>query len=182
MNLKELQEPLKISDIDFRVQSINKGGYATILAYKDARVDMNRLDDVCGALNWKREHINNNANCIVSIWNEDIKQWVSKEDTGTESNTEQAKGLASDSFKRACFNWGIGRELYDYPFISIKLNSDEFEVKKDRNNKDRAYATWNFKLKEWKWYSEFTNGKLTYLGCKDNNDKLRFKYGTLKSK
>ena len=50
-------------------------------------------------------------------WNE--KQWVSKEDTGTESFTEKEKGLASDSFKRACFNWGIGRELYTAPFIWV---------------------------------------------------------------
>lgn len=121
MDLKKLSEPLAIDQIDFRVQSINKGGYATILAYKDARVDMERLDKVCGHLNWKREHLMNNANCIVSIWNKDTNQWVSKEDTGTASNTEAQKGLASDSFKRACFNWGIGRELYDYPVMSIKL-------------------------------------------------------------
>ena len=56
MNLKDLQKPLEIKDIDFRIQSINKGKYATILAYKDARVDMNRLDEVCGSENWQRDH------------------------------------------------------------------------------------------------------------------------------
>ena len=127
IDFKKLSEPLPISSIDFRVQSINKGGYATILAYKDARVDMNRLDEICGVENWKREHSRDNKNCMVSIWDESKNVWVSKEDTGTESNTEEEKGLASDSFKRACFNWGIGRELYDYPVISIKLNSDEYE-------------------------------------------------------
>lgn len=172
MNLKDLSNPLTIDQIDFRVQSINKGGYATILAYKDARVDMQRLDDVCGPLNWKREHVNNNANCIVSVWNGDTKQWVSKEDTGTQSNTEAQKGLASDSFKRACFNWGIGRELYDYPLIQVKLNQNEFTVD---NNK--AKATWNLKLKEWIWYSEFTDGKITFLAAKDNSEGLRFKWG-----
>ena len=40
MNLADLSTPLEIHQIDFRVQSINRGGYATILAYKDARVDM----------------------------------------------------------------------------------------------------------------------------------------------
>ncbi|MCB0742866.1 MAG: hypothetical protein KDC67_03090 [Ignavibacteriae bacterium] len=174
---KKLSEPLSISDIDFRVQSINKGGYATILAYKNARVDMNRLDEVVGALNWKREHVRDNQNCIVSIWCEEKKQWVSKEDTGAESFTEKEKGLASDSFKRACFNWGIGRELYDYPFIQVKLNSNEFEV--DGN---RVKQTWDFKLKEWIWYAEFTDGKLTYLGAKDNHSKVRYQYGKLKSK
>lgn len=70
-------------------------------------------------MNWQRSHSRENANCIVSIWDEAKKQWVSKEDTGTESYTEKEKGLASDSFKRACFNWGIGRELYTAPSIHI---------------------------------------------------------------
>ena len=42
----KISDPIHISDLDFRVQSINNGKYATILVYKDARVDMNRLDDV----------------------------------------------------------------------------------------------------------------------------------------
>ena len=169
MDLEKLKEPLSINDIDFRVQSINKGGYATILAYKDARVDMNRLDEVCGALNWKREHTRNNANCIVSIYDETKKEWISKEDTGAESFTEKEKGLASDSFKRACFNWGIGRELYDYPMIQIKLNDNEFD-------KTTNKSTWNFKLKEWIWGSEFKDGKLTKLAAKDQNGVLRFNW------
>ena len=174
MDLKELCKPLPISSIDFRVQSINGGGYATILAYKDARVDMQRLDEVCGALNWKREHLNGNANCVVSIWNDATKQWIPKEDTGTESNTEKQKGLASDSFKRACFNWGIGRELYDYPLIQIKLEGNEFDAATKK-------STWNFKLKEWRWMSEFdTNGTLTFLAAKDQLGKVRFKFGELK--
>lgn len=172
MDLKELSKPLPASAIDFRIQSINKGGYATILAYKDARVDMSRLDEVAGPLNWRREHVNSNANCIVSIWCGDKKEWVSKEDTGTQSNTEAAKGLASDSFKRACFNWGIGRELYDYPLISIKLNQNEWEL---NNNKPKQ--TWNLKLKEWRWLTQFDRGKITFLACKDQTGKMRFKWG-----
>jgi hypothetical protein len=176
--LKDLSKPLPISSIDFRVQSINKGGYATILAYKDARVDMQRLDQVIGALNWKREHTRDNKNCIVSIFNHQINQWISKEDTGTESNTEQAKGLASDSFKRACFNWGIGRELYDYPMISIKL---EKGVEWDIYN-DKPKQLFGLKIKEWKWISEFKDGKLVALAAQDNNSKLRFKYGEFSKK
>lgn len=177
MDLLKLQEPLKITDIDFRVQSINKGGYATILAYKDARVDINRLNEVCGVLGWKREHTRDNHNCIVSIWCEQKQIWVSKEDTGTESNTEAQKGLASDSFKRACFNFGIGIELYDYPVISVKLNADEFEI-----DGIKVKPTFKFKLKEWIWYSEFTDGKLTYLGAKDEKGTVRFQFGKLKTK
>lgn len=176
MNLQKLSEPLSIDQIDFRVQSINKGGYATILAYKDARVDMQRLDDAVGPLNWKREHKNDNHNCVVSIYNKEIGEWVSKEDTGTESNTEAEKGLASDSFKRACFNWGIGRELYEYPAISIKLNADEFEIK-EFNGKQKAQQTWNLKLKEWVWLSEFDEaGKIVLLAAFDEKACKRYEW------
>lgn len=110
---------LRADEIDCRIGQIKENGLSLLL-YKDARCDMNVLDETVGAMNWKREHTRDNKNCIVSIWDEDKNQWISKEDTGTESNTEAEKGLASDSFKRACVNWGIGRELYTAPFIWIK--------------------------------------------------------------
>ena len=111
---------LTADEIDCRVAMVSKEGKGLqLLLYKDARCDMNILDETVKPMNWKREHTRDNANCIVSIWDDEKQQWVSKEDTGTESNTEAAKGLASDSFKRACFNWGIGRELYSSPFIWI---------------------------------------------------------------
>lgn len=175
-NLK-LNTPLSINEIDFRVQSINKGGYATILAYKDARVDMNRLDAVYGVGFWQKKYdlINGNLFCSVGIWNKELSQWVWLQDVGTESMTEKEKGQASDAFKRACFNLGIGRELYDYPIIQVKLNENEFD-------KTTNKPTFNFKLKEWIWYSEFTDGKLTYLGAKDQNSVVRFQFGKLKGK
>jgi hypothetical protein len=170
----KINTPLEINEIDFRVQSINKGGFATILAYKDARVDMNRLDSVYGVGFWQKKYdvINDNLFCSVGIWNKELGQWVWVQDVGTESNTEKEKGQASDAFKRACFNLGIGRELYDYPIIQIKLNDDEFD-------KTTNKPTWNFKLKEWIWFSQFNEiGKLNYLACKDQNGKARFSFGT----
>ena len=109
---------LKHNEIELRVQSVKEKGFILLL-YKDARADMKILDETVGSLNWKREHLRDNSNCIVSIWDKEKLQWVSKEDTGTESNTEKEKGKASDSFKRACVNWGIGRELYSSPFIYV---------------------------------------------------------------
>lgn len=179
IDLSKLSAPLPLSSIDFRVQSVNKGGYATILAYKDARVDMQRLDEVCGALNWKREHSRDNANCTVSIWDESKNQWVSKEDTGTEANTEKEKSIASDSFKRSCTNWGIGRELYDYPLIQIKLESDEWQTNQKTG---KPQTTWQFKLKEWKWYGEFEGNKISFLAAQDEKGKTRFQWGTMKQK
>ncbi len=109
---------LRADEIDIRAATCTEKR-ATLLLYKDARCDMNILDETVGPMGWMRQHSRDNANCTVSIWDEDKAMWISKEDTGTESNTEAEKGLASDSFKRACFNWGIGRELYTAPFIWV---------------------------------------------------------------
>lgn len=125
---------LRADEIDARVGTAKDGGKGvSLLLYKDARCDQNILDETVGPMNWQRFHSRDNANCTVQIWDEQKNQWISKEDTGTESKTEAEKGLASDSFKRACFNWGIGRELYSAPFIWIpgdpaKLKYEKFTV------------------------------------------------------
>ena len=127
---------LNADEIEARVATVSEKG-CTLLLYKDARCDMNILDETVGPMNWTRSHTRDNANCIVSIWDENKKQWISKEDTGTESFTEKEKGLASDSFKRACFNWGIGRELYTAPFIWISAD------KVNLSQKNGKYTTYD---------------------------------------
>ena len=114
---------LTAQEIECRVGQISEDGF-TLLLYKDARCDMNMLDEVVGSENWQREHkeVKGNLFCGVSIYDSEKKEWVTKWDCGTESNTEKEKGEASDSFKRACVNWGIGRELYTAPVIRIKGN------------------------------------------------------------
>ena len=110
---------LRADEIDCRVSQVKANG-VVLLLYKDARCDQNILDETVGPDNWQRHHSRDNANCTVSIWSDLRQQWIEKEDVGTESRTEREKGLASDSFKRACFNWGIGRELYTAPFIFVQ--------------------------------------------------------------
>lgn len=123
--------PLRADEVDCRIGIVKEGKGVSLLLYKDARCDMNILDETVGEMNWQKEYRRDNANCIVSIWDANKGQWISKEDTGTESATEAEKGLASDSFKRACFNWGIGRELYTAPFIWVfgATKKDRFWVK-----------------------------------------------------
>lgn len=143
--MNNLFRDLRADEIECRVSTCSEKG-VSLLLYKDARCDMNILDENIGPMNWKREHSRDNANCTVSIWDASKNQWISKEDTGKESNTEQEKGLASDSFKRACFNWGIGRELYTAPFIWIK--SGDVEVRENPRKKG-AYMTYDkFRVKE----------------------------------
>ena len=126
---------LNADEIDVRIAQITEKG-AQLLLYKDARCDMNILDETVGPFGWQRVHSRDNANCTVMIYNEETHDWIVKEDT--ESNTEAAKGLASDSFKRACVNWGIGRELYTSPFIWIKAENVQLR-KNDRSGKMMTY-------------------------------------------
>lgn len=133
-NAKALEfRELRAEEIECRVAMVKASG-VSLLLYKDARCDMNILDETVGPMNWKRHHTRDNANCVVSIWDDTKSEWVSKEDTGTESFTEKEKGLASDSFKRACFNWGIGRELYTAPFIWAPADKCNI-VEKDKAKK-----------------------------------------------
>lgn len=134
---KQFEIPLLTAqDVECRVQSIskNKSGRvgAVLLIYKDARVDMRILDQVFGSSNWQRTHevINGNLFCNIDIWDETKKTWVRKQDVGVESNTEKEKGQASDAFKRAGFNVGIGRELYTAPFIYVELVDSEYYVER----------------------------------------------------
>lgn len=116
---------LNPEEIEIRVARCTEKG-AQFLLYKDARCDMNILDETVGAMNWQRAHDEHRGNlfCKVGIRG-DNGEWVWKEDAGAESNTEAEKGHASDSFKRACVNWGIGRELYTSPFIWIENCTEE---------------------------------------------------------
>ena len=135
---------LRADEIECRVQSVKDNGLVLLL-YKDARVDMNILDETVGASNWQREHYECKGNlfCRVGIRIDrkdetgGYAEWVFKSDCGTESNTEAQKGEASDSFKRACFNWGIGRELYTAPFTWIA--DDKCNIKDGRNGSKQCY-------------------------------------------
>lgn len=128
---------LRADEIDVRVATVSTKG-VSLLLYKDARVDMNILDEVFGPFGWRRSHqlIGDRLYCTVEVWDGEKQQWISKQDVGTESYTEKEKGQASDSFKRACFNIGIGRELYTAPFIWVP--SDKCQIS-EKNGKPTTF-------------------------------------------
>nr|DAW41510.1 MAG TPA: Rad52/22 family double-strand break repair protein [Caudoviricetes sp.] len=167
---------LKAEEIDCRIQSINDKGLMLLL-YKDARVDQNILDETLGIFGWQRTHqvIDGRLYCTVSVYDKEKAQWISKQDVGTESNTEKEKGEASDSFKRACFNLGIGRELYTAPFIWI--DKGKYKEAKDRNGKPTTYD--KFKVSEIK----IQNGTITGLAIVNTNNKntVVFTFGKIKA-
>ena len=120
----------------------------SLLLYKDARVDQRILDETFGAFGWKRSHqcIDGNLYCTVEIYDKDSGVWVSKQDVGTTGYTEKEKSQASDSFKRACFNWGIGRELYSAPFIWIPAGKAAIQSKAGQNGEKRYSCNDHFSV------------------------------------
>lgn len=162
---------LHSDEIEVRVATVNEKG-CSLLLYKDARCDMNILDETVGVMNWERTHSRDNANCTVSIWDKNKEQWISKEDTGTESFTEKEKGLASDSFKRACFNWGIGRELYTAPFIWIPAD------KVNLSQKNGKYTTYDKFIVEAIRYDD--KKQISALSIKNQSGKRVFVFNNQK--
>lgn len=171
--MKKLEfRTLRANEVECKIKQINQYG-VTLLLYKDARVDQNLLDETVGPMNWQRKHSRDNANCTVSIWDESKAQWIEKEDTGSESNAEAEKGLASDSFKRACFNWGIGRELYTAPKIKIEPENVKYEKTKE-GEKPKTYDTFEVALIE---YDELRNIKALLIR-NEKTKRVVFQYGT----
>ena len=162
---------LRADEIECRVQQVKEKG-CVLLLYKDARCDMRILDEVFGIDGWEREHqvVNGNLYCTVRVWSEKRNQWISKQDVGTESNTEKQKGEASDSFKRACFNIGIGRELYSAPFTWITLNKEEVS---EKNGKHALNYKVKFSVKEIEYDEHREISKLVII---DQDGKERFKF------
>ena len=145
MNTGEIRL-LRADEIECRVGTINENGLSLLL-YKDARVDQKILDETYGSFSWKREHqlIGDNLYCTVSVYYPGYDEWISKQDVGVPANAEKEKSAASDSFKRACVNWGIGRELYSAPFIWIdamkaKIQPREWNGKTTYNTKEHFHV------------------------------------------
>lgn len=156
---------LRADEIDCRPATIKPNG-CSLLLYKDARVDMRILDETVGAENWQRSHTTINGNLFCRIGIKCGDEWVWKEDVGSESNMERTKGEASDSFKRAGFNWGIGRELYSAPFIWINGGVKEVNGK--------PQATSRFHVSEI-GYDKDDN--ISVLEIQDEHGKVVFAFG-----
>lgn len=134
--MENLFRDLKADEVECRIGTVVKDKGVSLLLYKDARCDMAILDETFTPFGWQRDHfeLKGNIYCKVGI-KADNGEWIWKADCGKESYTESEKGEASDSFKRACVNWGIGRELYTSPFIWVKWENCDIDAKgKPKNN------------------------------------------------
>lgn len=164
---------LNADEIEVRVQQVTEKG-AILLLYKDARCDMRVLDEVVGPTNWQRKHYELKGNIYASVGIKAIAfegggnasdEWVWKDDAGAESNTESVKGEASDSFKRACFNWGIGRELYTSPFIWV--DTKHITTYKNKQGKLATYDKFEIEA------IEYDEGVIKALAIRNKKTKTR---------
>lgn len=135
---------LRADEIEVRVAQATEYG-VSLLLYKNARTDMDILDETVGQSNWQNKFYEYKGILFCSLGinvnygNRSLPdKWVWKDDAGTESNTEAEKGNASDARKRAGFAWGIGRELYTSPVV--KVRSSECNLKQ-YNGKWKCYDT-----------------------------------------
>lgn len=166
---------LKANEIDCRISQV-KENYLDLLLYKDARVDQNILDETVGNMSWQRDHkeLKGNIYCGISIYDDERKIWITKWDCGKESFAEAEKGESSDSFKRAGFNWGIGRELYTSPQIRVWLKDKEgnqnYTLFKKNNGKLTTYTEFNVEA------IQIINKEITGLAIKNDKGKRVFVY------
>lgn len=156
---------LKASELQIKCTDTKFKGSATLLIYKDARVDQKVLDETITPMRWQKDYkeIDGKVYCGVGIKNADTGEWVWKWDCGTEGNFEVEKSEASDAFKRACFNWGLGRELYDTPKIKIKCPDNYYYNEK---------LTMTFTVKSIEWNGD----KLENLIVVDKFGKVVYNY------
>lgn len=174
---------LRADEIDVRVQSLQEDFKtkevtgAILLLYKNARVDMDILDEEYGKLGWQRTHEFKDGKlyCTVSVWDKEKQMWICREDVGTESNQDAEKGQASDSFKRANVNFGIGRELYTAPPIWINASG----IKTYKDNKGFNKSRDKFSVVE----IDIQDKQIKGLVIKnDSKGEIVFTFGTLKGK
>lgn len=159
---------LQAKEISCRVQQVDENGLS-ILLYITSRAAMNLLDDTFGTLMWKREskEVNGEERCVVSVYNKEIKEWISRDDVGTASYTEKEKGRASDAFKRACVNFGIGRELYSAPYI--RITNAQATIRK-RKDKDSWYTYDKFAVKSITYNKRGEIDSLEIINISQNNE------------
>ena len=110
---------LEKNDVEVRPEKCSSA-YVELLLHTTPRVVMSQLDAAVGQTGWQRDHkiVGNTTYCGIGI--KDGNEWIWKWDAGSSKNGfEREKTIASDSFKRAGFNWGIGRELYTAPKMRV---------------------------------------------------------------
>ena len=150
--LEGLAKPFDAECVKWRIQVTNNEKTSGLaVAYLDSRTIAKRLDEVVGQMRWKDEYkpwitAKNNASqiCTISIYDDSLKEWISKSDGAELSNYSPIKGGLSDAFKRAAVKWGIGRYLYEITpvWVNVYMRGDKIYIQDDEMPKlQQRYIT-----------------------------------------
>lgn len=114
--MDELAAPFEAEEVKFK-PAVVSGNRALAMAYVDARVIQDRLDDVLGVTGWQDEYEclpDGSVVCKLRLKIGD--EWITKMDVGGPSEQpdegDRRKAAFSDALKRAAVKFGIGRYLY----------------------------------------------------------------------
>ena len=121
--MKRLQAPFAPEEIEWRVGATNKEKTKGLaLAFVTNRAIQNRLDEVFGCFGWKNEYREWRGNaqlCGISVKYDG--EWITKWDGASDTDFEATKGGLSDAMKRAAYQWGIGRYLYNLEPVWVPI-------------------------------------------------------------
>lgn len=116
---QQLALPFDPTEIKFK-PSVVSGNRALAIAYVDARVVQDRLDEVLGIDGWQDEYtIKDGDNVVCKLSCKIEGEWISKMDVGGPSEQpdggDRMKSAFSDALKRTAVKFGVGRFLYRLP-------------------------------------------------------------------
>ncbi len=111
-----LARPFNREEDHWKPQTVT-GNRALVVAFVDARVIQDRLDDVLGVMGWQDSYEPLPDGSVVCRLKIKIgNEWITKEDVGGQSEQpdegDRRKAAFSDALKRAAVKFGIGRYLY----------------------------------------------------------------------
>jgi hypothetical protein len=114
-----LARPFDPAEVKWKAQAV-KGNRALAVAYVDARVIQDRLDEALGPAGWQDEYDVLPDGAVVCRLRLRLgAEWLTKVDVGSPSEQpdegDRRKAAFSDALKRAAVKWGLGRYLYRLP-------------------------------------------------------------------
>ncbi len=147
---RQLAEPFKAEDIEWRIASTNKEKTLGIaVAYVDSRAIQERLDSIFGCENWQNSfEITQGAEkdltsyvCRIGIYSPERNEWIFKSDGAGPTDIEPVKGGLSGALKRAASIWNIGRYLYELEgvWVDIEQRGKSYVIKKEELERLKAY-------------------------------------------
>ncbi len=114
-----LSAPFEAHEVKFK-PAVVSGHRALALAYVDARVVQDRLDEVLGVMGWQDSYrVLPDGSVMCRLRLKIGAQWITKVDVGGQSEQpdggDRTKAAFSDALKRAAVKFGVGRYLYRLP-------------------------------------------------------------------